>query len=135
MKYLVTLFFGIALAVLAACGTTDATLREQGETAAYIQGFHDGRHSGMKEEGNHYEHYLKDDARFASEPEYSAGWLAGEIEGKALQDQAVSVGNTAAGAYSGSQISKEVRNSADIDKVARDAVKGVDTSGMDQLGK
>ena len=132
MKYLATVFVFMALA---ACGTTDSSLKEQGQTNAYIQGFHDGRHSGMKEEGNHYEHFIKDEARFVSDPEYKSGWLAGESEGKALQDQAVTIGNAAAGAYSGSQTSKEARKSTDMDKAAKDAVKGVDTTGMDSLGK
>jgi hypothetical protein len=132
MKILSTIFMFM---VLMACGTTDGSLKEQGKTEAYIQGFHDGRHSGMKEEGNHYEHFIKDEARFAGDPDYKSGWLAGEVEGKALQDQAVSIGNAAAGAYSGSQISKETRKNSDMDKVARDAVKGVDTTGMDSLGK
>ena len=53
----------------------------------------------------------------------------------ALQDQAVAVGNAAAGAYSSSEIDKEVSKSTDYDKAARDAVKGVDTTGMEDLGK
>ena len=132
MKFLVAICI---LTILVACGTTDSSLKEQGRTDAYIQGFHDGRHSGMKEEGNHYEHFIKDEDRFFSDPEYKSGWLAGESEGKALQDQAVAIGNAAAGAYSGSQISKEARKSTDMDKAAKDAVKGVDTTGMDSLGK
>jgi len=132
MKNLLTTFLFM---ILAACGTTDSSLKEQGKTEAYVQGFHDGRHSGMKEEGNHYEHYIKDETRFARDLEYKSGWLAGEVEGKALHDQAVSIGNAAAGAYSGSQISKEIRKNTDMDKAARDAVKGIDTSGIDSLGK
>lgn len=132
MKILAAIF---ALIALAACGTTDGTLKEQGKTEAYIQGFHDGRHSGMKEEGNRYEHYIKDEARFVRDPDYKSGWLAGETEGKILQEQAVSIGNAAAGAYSGSQINKETLKNTDMDKVARDAVQGADTTGMDNLGK
>jgi hypothetical protein len=72
MKILSTIFMFM---VLMACGTTDGSLKEQGKTEAYIQGFHDGRHSGMKEEGNHYEHFIKDEARFAGDPDYKSGWL------------------------------------------------------------
>ncbi len=131
MKYLASLFILVTSLILVACGTTDGALTDQGKSEAYIQGFHDGRHSGMKEEGNHYEHYIKDHARFVNDLEYKSGWLAGEAEGKALQDQAVSVGNAAAGAYSSSQISKDT----DFDKTAKDAVKDVDTTGMENLGK
>lgn len=135
MRFLGAVFFVITSLLLVACGTTDEALRDQGQSESYILGFHDGRHSGMKEEGNDYEHYIKDEARFNSDLEYEAGWLAGEREGEALQDQAVAVGNAAAGAYSSSEIDKEVGKSTDYDKAARDAVKGVDTTGMDKLGK
>jgi predicted small secreted protein len=135
MKLLAALFFVVMSLLLAACGTTDGALKDQGQSESYIQGFHDGRHSGMKEEGNNFEHYIKDEARFSSDREYESGWLAGELEGKALQDQAVAVGNAAAGAYSSSEIDKEVSKSTDYDKAARDAVKGVDTTGMEDLGK
>ena len=122
----------LALVVLAACGTSDSALRESGRSEAYITGFHDGRHSGMQEAGNNYEHFMQDTQRFATDADYKAGWLAGEAEGKRLQEQAVSVGNAAAGAYGSYQIGKEV-DKQDPDKVAKDAVKGVDTKALKSL--
>lgn len=125
----------LALSVfLSACGTTDATLQQQGHSQSYITGFHDGRHSGMKEAGNNYENYIKDIKRFESDAEYRNGWLAGEAEGKKLQAQADAVGNAAAGAYSAHQIGNEV-DKQDPDKVAKDAVKGVDTDALKSLEK
>lgn len=132
MRFIFTIFSVMAVI---ACGTTDGALKQQGKTDSYILGFHDGRHSGMNEEGNHYEHHIKDEARFVGDPEYKLGWLAGEAEGKALQKQAVSLGKTAAGTYSSSQTSKEASENTDMDRAAREAVKGVDTTGMDSLGK
>ena len=124
----------ILLAVLAltACGTTDSALQQQGRSEAYITGFHDGRHSGLKEAGNHYEQFIKDTERFDADAEYRAGWLAGEAEGKKLQAQAVAAGNAAAGAAAGYSIGKEVEKN-EPDKVARDAVKGVDTEVLKGL--
>lgn len=119
--------------ILSACGTTDATLK-QGHNQAYITGFHDGRHSGLKEAGNHYEHYIKDAERFQSDNEYRDGWLAGEAEGEKLQAQAVAAGNVAAGAYSTYQIGKEV-DKHDPEKAAKDAVKGVDAGTLKALEK
>lgn len=119
---------------LSACGTTDATLQQQGHNQSYITGFHDGRHSGMKEAGNTYENYIKDIKRFESDAEYRNGWLAGEAEGKKLQAQADAVGNAAAGAYSARQIGNEV-DKQDPDKVAKDAVKGLDTDALKSLEK
>ena len=89
----------------------------------------------MKEEGNPYEHYIKDEARFVSDSDCKSGWLAGEIEGKALQDQASAIGNAAAGSYSSSKIANEASKNSDADKAARDALKGIDTTGLENLGK
>ena len=119
---------------LSACGTTDATLQQQGHNQSYITGFHDGRHSGMEEGGNHYEHYIKDTERFQSDLEYRNGWLAGEAEGKKLQAQAVAAGNAAAGAYSAHQVGKEI-NKNDPDRAAKGAMKGIDTVALKSLEK
>ncbi|MEP0203202.1 MAG: hypothetical protein ABJ084_02565 [Halioglobus sp.] len=129
-----TLCVAALLVLLSACGTTDATLQQQGHSQSYITGFHDGRHSGMKEEGNNYETYIKDTARFESDTDYREGWLAGEAEGRVLQDQAVAAGNAAAGAYSAHQIGKEIDKN-DPDKIAKDAVKGIDTDSLKSLEK
>jgi len=120
--------------ILSACGTTDTSLQQQGHNQSYITGFHDGRHSGMKETGNNYEHYIKDTERFGSDTDYRDGWLAGEAEGKKLQAQAVAAGNAAAGAYGAHQIGEEVDKN-DPAKVAKDAVKGVDTDVLKSLEK
>lgn len=117
----------VMLVLSAGCGTSDTALREGGHGDSYIIGFHDGRHSGMKEEGNHYEHFIKDEQRFQSDQEYREGWLAGEVEGKKLQDQAAAVGQGLATGYS----SQSETQSAD--DIAQDAVKGVDTSGIEAL--
>ncbi len=132
MAILRLICISLLLSVLAACGTTDSTLQQQGHNQSYITGFHDGRHSGMREAGNRYEQYIKDTERFESDSDYRAGWLAGEAEGKKLQEQAVAVGNAAAGAYSAQQIEKEIDKN-DPDNVAKEAVKGVDTDALKSL--
>ena len=121
----------IALAsFMTGCATSDATLRERGLNEAYIQGFHDGRHSGMKEAGNYLEHMVKDIQRFEEDAEYREGWLAGEAEGIRIQQEANAVG----GAYSGYGIQKEVDKSRP-DAVGRDYLKGVDPSTLKGLEK
>ena len=131
MRYL----FCVLLALgLVACGTSDTQLQQEGRSAAYLQGFHDGRHSGMKEAGNNWEHYIRDHQRFESEPDYRDGWLAGEAEGKQLQQQATAVGEAAAGAYSGYQIGKEVdKSEPDPEKIGKKAMKGVDPDELKVL--
>lgn len=126
----------ICMVLVASCETTDSALRDQGHSEAYLQGFHDGRHSGIKEAGNAWEHYVRDHERFASDEEYRDGWLAGESEGKHLQAQAKAVGDSMAGTYTGYKVGKEVdKNSPDPDKAAKDAMKGVDTSVLKGLEK
>ena len=129
-------FLGISsiALLLTACGTTDSAMQDAGRSEAYVQGFHDGRHSGMKEAGNTWEHYIRDHERYQKDSEYREGWQAGEEEGKRLQEQASAIGNAAAGSYSGYQINKEVKKN-DPDKVAKDAVKGVDTKALEALEK
>lgn len=123
----------VALSLLASsgCETSDATLRETGRSEAYITGFHDGRHSGMKEAGNYLEHMVKDSKRFDEDAEYRAGWLAGEQEGMRMQQQA----NAAVGGAAGYQISKDAQKSSkhDIDKAIKSGTKDIDTGSLKSL--
>ncbi|MBS9816889.1 hypothetical protein [Vibrio alginolyticus] len=122
-KVFVSLFF----VLLSGCGTSDSTLKESGYDEAYIQGFHDGRHSGMQEAGNDFEHYIKDETRYQTDSDYRQGWDAGEVEGNKLQKQATAIGQ---GMIDNSY---EERDVFDPDKVAKDAIKGVDTSELKSL--
>ncbi|MEH6610031.1 MAG: hypothetical protein V7696_11750 [Halioglobus sp.] len=129
------LSISIAL-LLSACGTTDSALKEQLHNDAYVVGFHDGRHSGMKEAGDEWEHFIRDHERFDSEPEYKEDWLAGESEDRRIQTQAQAIGDSVGGAYTGYQINKEVDASKPHPKkIANEAMKGVDTTEMNNLGK
>lgn len=120
---------GLLLA-LVACGTTDAELQSEGRSQAYIDGFHDGSHSGMEEEGNNFEQYVRDEQRYASEADYRAGWDAGEAEGKKNQDTANAIGEgiaAGAGAASSHEADKDVTHDA------RQVIKHTDTSDMKAL--
>ena len=135
MAYSVTLrnyVLGLVVAfsvLLTGCETSDATLRKGGHSEAYIQGFHDGRHSGMKEAGNYLEHRVKDVQRFAEDTEYKEGWLAGEAEGIRMQEAA----NAAVGTYHGRKIQKE--SEVDADAIGKDVMKDVDTKSLENLYK
>ena len=112
------------------CATSDSALRESGHGEAYVMGFHDGRHSGMREAGNYFEHMVKDAERFTSDTEYREGWLAGEAEGVRIQQQA----NVVGGSSSGYRIGKEVEKSKfDADAIGKDVMKGVDTDSLKNL--
>ena len=136
----IALLCAMTLAV-GACGTSDGTLREEGRSDSYVAGFHDGRHSGMSEEGNDFEHYIRDETRFQSDVDYKTGWFAGEIEGMRIQDQSnefsegvgAAVGGAVGGAISSGAMDDD--DEPDFDKIGRDAVKNVDTTGFENLGK
>ena len=118
--------------LLSGCATSDATLRESGHSEAYIQGFHDGRHSGMNEAGNFLEHMVKDTQQFADNPDYRAGWHAGEAEGIRMQQEA----NSASGGYSNDNVRKEIKKSQpNANAIGRDVMKDVDPSTFDSLNK
>ncbi len=123
----------LALLGSAGCETTDSSLRESGRSEAYITGFHDGRHSGIKEAGNYLEHMVKDAKRFEEDAEYRNGWLAGEQEGIAIQRQA----DAAVGGAAGYNISKDAEKSSrhDLNKAIKDATKDIDTDALKSLEK
>ena len=123
-RFVLVLLFVI---ISSGCGTSDSALIESGHNESYIQGFHDGRHSGMQEAGNDFENYMKDEKRFDSDTDYKQGWLAGESEGKKIQDEATSIGKGIAGSY------PQKTDSTNTDDMAKDALKGIDTSGLENL--
>ena len=129
LKLNIVLALGLSV-LMFGCATSDSALRESGHVEAYLQGFHDGRHSGMREAGNYFEHIVKDAERFTKDTEYREGWLAGEEEGVRIQQQANLVGGT----YSGYKIGKEVEKSkVDADAIGKDVMKGVDTDSLKNL--
>jgi len=97
-------------------------------------GFHDGRHSGISEAGNPFDHYIRDEDRFVNNNEYKQGWLDGETEGKKLQAQAASAGAVLGAATAAANVNKEVKKNQDFDKIGEDALKGTDTSTLKNLG-
>jgi hypothetical protein len=92
-------------------------------------GFHDGRHSGMKEAGNYLEHIVKNTTRFKDDADYRAGWLAGEAEGKRMQEQA----NAAVGTYNAGKIADKA--GPHPNDAMKDATKGVNTDDLKVLDK
>lgn len=117
------------------CGTTDSTLREQGHNDSYVIGFHDGRHSGMREAGNNFEHFVQDRNRYDADDEYREGWLAGEAEGKQMQAQADAVGNAAAVGIAVDAAKQSSKHSGMSKKEIERATRDIDTSGLENLGK
>ena len=133
MKTGLSIVFAVTISVLtvllSGCETSDATLRDQGRSESYVMGFHDGRHSGMREAGNYFEHIVKNTPRFKDDADYRAGWLAGETEGKRMQEQA----NAAAGTYNAGKIADKA--GPHPHDAMKDATKGINTDDLKVLEK
>ncbi len=127
------LLFLLIATYLSGCETSDTALQSAGKSEDYIAGFHDGRHSGMKEAGNYLEHVIKDEQRFVENSDYREGWLAGEAEGIRMQQQADAI----VGGAEGYRISKEADESTDraIREAGEEATQGIDTSTLKALEK
>lgn len=128
---LLAMGFGLSIwiVLLGGCETSDGTLREQGHNESYIMGFHDGRHSGMKEAGNYLEHMVKDSQRFKEDADYRAGWLAGEVEGLRMQEQA----NAATNSYNAGKAADKA--GPHPEDAMKDAMQGVNTDDLRVLEK
>jgi hypothetical protein len=135
MIYIRLLALMVCTILLVACQTSDTTLREQGHNDSYIVGFHDGRHSGMREAGNNFEHFIQDRKRYDDDDEYREGWLAGEEEGRKVQAQADAIGDGAAAGIAADQAGKSSKKHGMSKKAMEDAVRGVDTSSLENLEK
>lgn len=118
---------------LYACGTSNSQLRAEGHSESYIDGFNDGRRSGIEEAGNPFEKFVRDDTRFNTDNEYTLGWIAGEAEGEILEERSENIGNILSAGASAASINRESKED-DFDRVAKDALKDVDTSGLEGLG-
>ena len=128
----------LAIAVflsLCAFGTTDSSLRGQGHNDSYVIGFHDGRHSGMREAGNNFEHFVQDRERYDTDDDYREGWLAGEDEGKRMQAQADAVGNAAAIGIAVEAASESSKNSDTSKEAMEKATRDIDTAELESLSK
>ncbi|WP_211183366.1 hypothetical protein [Thalassotalea sp. Y01] len=123
----------LCCALFYGCGTSDSELRQAGYDQSYVQGFHDGRHSGLQEAGNNYESYIRDEEKFNSDDSYKQGWLAGEAEGKKLQAQATSIGEGVAGAYSSEKIKQASKDSTDPEKAAKEVIDKADKEELKKL--
>lgn len=83
----------------------------------------------MKEAGNYLEHIVKDTQRFKEDADYQSGWLAGEAEGKRIQEQS----DAAVNSYNSGKIADQA--GPNPEDAAKEAMKGVDTDALKALEK
>lgn len=113
--------------LLSGCVTTADTMKEQGYPAAYADGFDDGCHSGKKAGGSYFDQFKKDIKRFNTDKEYAQGWSDSyrqcETEQEALDRK------------TRMSIEWQKMNNERKANIEHDALKGIDTSGLENLGK
>lgn len=119
---LIVVIFTVALS---GCATQGETMKSQGYPAAYAEGFEDGCHSGKKAGGSYFDQFKKDVPRFNSDSDYAQGWSDAfrqcETEQEALGRQI--------------RMSMEYQRMEQDrkDRMAHDALKGIDTSGLENI--
>jgi hypothetical protein len=121
-----------ALLALAGCVTTQQTMVKQGYPAGYAQGFDDGCHSGRKAGGSLFDQFKKDVRRFESDKDYASGWSDAFRQCESQQENAA----RQARMVLEQQRLNELRNQNKLNRqheLEREALKGVDTSGLKGL--
>jgi hypothetical protein len=114
-----------SIMALSGCATQSETMKSQGYPAAYAEGFEDGCHSGKKAGGSYFDQFKKDVRRFNSDSDYAQGWSDAfrqcETEQEALDRQI--------------RMSMEYQrmDNERKDRMAHDALKGIDTTGLENL--
>jgi hypothetical protein len=112
---------------MSGCASQKEIMIEQGYPLSYADGFDDGCHSGKKAGGSMFDQFKKDVRRFESDTQYSQGWSDGfrqcETEQEALQRQ-VRIG------IEQQKLSEQKKHN---DKIENNYLKGIDTSGLENL--
>ena len=125
LSYFAGIIFTLPVLVLSGCETQGETMKNQGYPAAYAEGFEDGCHSGKKAGGSYFDQFKKHVPRFNKDSDYAQGWSDAfrqcETEQEALDRQI--------------RMSMEYQRMENDrkDRMAHDALKGIDTRGLENL--
>lgn len=129
-----TIFLGLSLASLAACGgpttSPDDVLRNHGYSENYISGHNAGCESGKHAGGEVFAKRSRNEGAYASGGDYATGWDYGFVTCKQQQIEKLEV---AVAVGIGSAIANSSAHGADgVD--AKKALEGIDTSGLKAAG-
>jgi len=131
-NYLIATATLCSILALSGCVSQKDSMVKQGYPLAYADGFDDGCHSGKKAGGSLFDQFKKDVNRFQKDTQYSQGWSDGfrqcETEEESLQRQVrMNIEQ---------QRLMEEKKHNDWDEqrhLESEALKGVDTSGLENL--
>ncbi|HFE48988.1 MAG TPA: hypothetical protein ENJ21_06690 [Chromatiaceae bacterium] len=124
----------ICVATLTACVTREESMVKQGYPRGYVEGFSDGCHSGKKAGGSMFDQFKKDVRRFDRDARYAQGWSDGfrqcETEEEAAERQSRM-------AIERQRMLDERKRYEDDEqrRMERDVLRGIDTRGLENLGK
>ncbi len=110
---------------LSGCVSEKESMVREGYPAAYADGFEDGCHSGAQAGGSYFDQFKKDVRRFGTDKEYAQGWSDGFRQCETKQEA----------------MERQIRQSMEWqrmeqerkDRMAHEALKGLDTRGLDKL--
>jgi len=121
-----------SLVFTTACVSQKENMVKQNYPLAYADGFDDGCHSGNNAGGSWFDQFKKDVTRFESDAQYARGWSDGyrqcETKQEALQRQIrMSVEQQRLNEEKKHNKMEEQRH------LEREVLKGIDTSGLENL--
>jgi hypothetical protein len=107
--------------------SSEDTLLQHGYSANYVAGYHDGCPSGKRAGGDSFQQEARNETAYASGGDYKTGWDYGYISCRDTEIQ-----NERAASAIGAAIASGTGSKHGADGVdARDALKGIDTSGLE----
>ncbi len=118
----------LMISLVTGCATPQQDLIKQGYPPEYAEGYGDGCESGRKAGGNMFDKFKKDVNRFESDVKYADGWKDGFEECKGEQEAL------------DRQIERSIEQQRYQDErkhnsMEREALEGIDTRGLENLGK
>ena len=125
LKRISGIIIALPFMALPGCATQSETMKSQGYPVAYADGFEDGCHSGKKAGGSYFDQFRKDVRRFNSDGDYAQGWSDAFRQCETEQEA----------------LDRQIRTSMEYqrmdnerkDRMAHDALKGIDTTGLENL--
>lgn len=122
----------LLIGATAGCATSTDTMVQQGYPRAYAEGFDDGCHSGRKAGGSLFDQFKKDVRRFESDRDYALGWSDAFRQCESEQEAAARQARMSMQ----QQELRKLREQRQLDRdhaLEREALKGIDTSGLKNL--
>ena len=118
---------GVTVAGCSSQQSSEDTLLQHGYSANYVAGYHDGCPSGKRAGGDSFQQPARNDTAYAAGGDYKTGWDYGFLTCRDTEIQNERTASAIGAAIAGGMASSHGADGVD----ARDALKGIDTSGLE----